>query len=192
MQKKSRSKKFLIVGLGNIGDEYSDTRHNIGFSILDKLSQEKNISFENKKLGSIAKFSYKGAIFILLKPTTFVNRTGKSVLYWLKKEKINTENLLVIVDNLHLPFGNLRIKSKGSNAGHNGLKDIELHLQTNCYSRLYFGIGADKKPKNQVDFVLGKWEEEEQKMLSEKIKKSIDIILSFVTEDLQTTMNKYN
>ena len=192
MQNNSDSKKFLIVGLGNIGEEYSNTRHNIGFSVLDKLSQEKNIFFENKRLGSIAKFRYKNAIFILLKPNTFVNRTGRAVLYWLKKEKINIANLLVVIDNLHLPFGILRIKSKGSNAGHNGLKDIETQLQTTYYSRLYMGIGVNNPPKDQVGFVLGKWEEEEQKILSEKIKKSIAVILSFGTENIQTTMNKFN
>ena len=185
-------KKFLIVGLGNVGEKYDDTRHNIGFKILDELAAKEAINFENNKLGSIATFRFKGRTFILLKPSTFMNLSGKAVKYWLIKEKIPTENLLVICDDLNLNFGQIRIKSKGSDGGHNGLKDINAILQTQQYPRYRFGVGAEFSKGSQIDYVLGKWGDEETKLLPERLEKSIELIKSFGTAGLNNTMNTFN
>ncbi len=184
--------KYLIVGLGNIGLTYENTRHNIGFSIVDDIAKSHDINFETVRLGEKADFKHKGARIILFKPNTFINRSGKAVSYWVKKEKIPIQNLLILVDNLHLSFGKIRLKPKGSNAGHNGLRDIETHLGLTTYPRLYFGIGVEKKTSNQVDFVLGKWDEDEQKELLKLIEHCKKTIISFTMIGIEKTMNIYN
>ena len=186
------SKKFLIVGLGNIGSEYIMTRHNIGFEILNYLSIKENLSFETFKLAEKTILPKKGKKIILIKPNTYMNLSGKSVKYWMNKEKIPIENVLIITDDLNLPFGNLRIRSKGSSGGHNGLKNIEEKLGAQNYSRLRFGIGNGEKPKNKIDFVLNKWNYDEKKTLEDLFSKSCEIILSFVFQGPQNTMNKFN
>ena len=184
--------KFLIVGLGNIGEKYVNTRHNIGFSIVETLAKKENTSFENERLGAIARFKFKGRIFILLKPATFMNLSGKAVNYWLSKEKIPLNNLLVICDDLNLEFGSIRVKSKGSDGGHNGLKDINAVLQTQQYARFRFGVGSEFSKGNQVDFVLGEWDNEEQKLLPERLEKAHELVKSFGTAGLNNTMNAFN
>ena len=188
----SNSKKFLVVGLGNIGSEYIMTRHNIGFEILDYLSNKENLSFETFKLADKTILQKKGKKIFLIKPNTYMNLSGKSVKYWMNKEKIPIENLLIITDDLNLPFGKLRIKSKGSSGGHNGLKNIEEILGSQNYSRLRFGINNREKNKNKVDFVLNKWNEIEKKSLEDNLNTSCEIILSFIFNGIQNTMNKFN
>ena len=190
--KEDPMKKFLIVGLGNIGEKYRNTRHNIGFQILDNLASKTSAEFESQKLGSIAKFRFKGRTFVLLKPSTYMNLSGKSVKYWLTKEKIPTENLLVVCDDLNLPFGSIRFKAKGSFGGHNGLKDINAVLQTQNYARYRCGVGSEFSKGGQSDFVLGKWNADEQGLLSERLEKSIALIKSFGTAGLNITMNTFN
>ncbi len=185
-------KKFLIVGLGNIGQDYTETRHNIGFKILDHLAANESISFDTQKLGSIATYKLKGRTFILLKPSTYMNLSGKAIQYWLTKEKIPLENLLVITDDLNLPFGALRVKLKGSDGGHNGLKDTQTQLQTTKYNRFRFGISDTFSKGRQVDYVLGNWSAEENKLLPERLDKSVDIIKSFGLAGMNITMNSYN
>ncbi|REE83547.1 PTH1 family peptidyl-tRNA hydrolase [Lutibacter oceani] len=185
-------KKFLIVGLGNIGEKYEETRHNIGFKILDELALNEKITFESEKLGSISKFRFKGRTFILLKPSTYMNLSGKAVKYWLTKENIPLENLLVICDDLNLDFGAIRLKAKGSDGGHNGLKDINAVLQTQQYARFRFGVGAEFSKGRQVDYVLGKWDTDEIKQLPERLDKSIQLIKSFGTAGINITMNTFN
>ena len=188
----SNSKKFLVVGLGNIGSEYIMTRHNIGFEILDYLSNKENLSFETFKLADKTILQKKGKKIFLIKPNTYMNLSGKSVKYWMNKEKIPIENLLVITDDLNLPFGKLRIRSKGSSGGHNGLKNIEEILGSQNYSRLRFGINNREKNKNKVDFVLNKWNKIETKSLEDYLSESCEIILSFIFYGIQNTMNKFN
>jgi len=188
----SNSKKFLVVGLGNIGSEYIMTRHNIGFETLDYLSNKENLSFETFKLADKTILQKKGKKIFLIKPNTYMNLSGKSVKYWMNKEKIPIENLLVITDDLNLPFGKLRIRSKGSSGGHNGLKSIEEILGSQNYSRLRFGINNREKNKNKVDFVLNKWNEIEKKSLEDNLNTSCEIILSFIFNGIQNTMNKFN
>ncbi len=185
-------KKFLIVGLGNIGEKYENTRHNIGFKILDFLAKKEDITFETQKLGDVATFRFKGRTFILLKPSTYMNLSGKAILYWLTKEKVPLENLLVITDDLNLPFGSLRIKTKGSDGGHNGLKDTQDKLNTSKYNRFRFGISDAFSKGRQVDYVLGEWEEEENKKLPERLEKSAEIVKSFGTAGINNTMNSFN
>jgi PTH1 family peptidyl-tRNA hydrolase len=185
-------KKFLIVGLGNIGAEYSETRHNIGFKILDSLALEENLTFETAKLGDIATLKIKGRSVLCLKPSTYMNRSGKAIKYWLDKEKIPLGNLLVITDDINLPYGTIRIKTKGSDGGHNGLKDTQEHLQTTNYNRFRFGVGSDFGKGRQVEYVLGKWNDEELALMDERLKKSIEIIKSFVLAGVARTMNQYN
>tara|TARA_R110000850_G_scaffold277058_1_gene421881 strand:- start:115804 stop:116436 length:633 start_codon:yes stop_codon:yes gene_type:complete len=185
-------KKFLIVGLGNIGPKYENTRHNIGFKILDRLAQKEDLSFEPAKLGDITTYKLKGRTFILLKPSTYMNLSGKAVLYWLQKEKIPLENLLVITDDLNLPFGTIRVKTKGSDGGHNGLKDIQLQLGTTTYNRFRFGIDNEFGRRNQVDFVLGDWEPDEEKQLPERLDLSVEVIKSFALAGITNTMNAFN
>lgn len=185
-------KKFLIAGLGNIGPKYENTRHNIGFSVLDHLAKQENLTFETAKLGDIATYKLKGRTFILLKPSTYMNLSGKAVLYWLEKEKIPLENLLVITDDLNLPFGTVRIKTKGSDGGHNGLKDIQLQLGTVNYNRFRFGISNAFGKAQQVDYVLGEWSEEEQKQLPERLNLATEAIKSFGLAGITNTMNIFN
>jgi len=185
-------KKFLIVGIGNIGKEYHNTRHNVGFKIIDYFIEEFHKNYETKKYGQVSKFNYKSSSIILLKPSTYVNLSGKAVSYWLKKEKIDIRNLLVISDDLNLDFGTIRIKSKGSDGGHNGLKNITQILNTSNYTRFRFGIGGNFKKGRQSDYVLSKWNDNE---ISEFIlleSSFVEIIKSFITNGVDVTMNKFN
>lgn len=184
-------KKFLIVGLGNIGEAYDQTRHNIGFEVIDKLAEQWELKFELDRSAYITRKRFKGKICILIKPTTYMNRSGKAVRYWALKENIPLQNILIVTDDLHLPFGALRLRGKGSAGGHNGLKDIEALLNTPNYARLRFGIGQDQKG-NQVDFVLGKWDLNEAKALPERLQRSTETVISFVVAGLQNTMNQFN
>ena len=185
-------KKFLIVGLGNIGSEYVNTRHNIGFKVLDYLAQKEGISFQTVKLGEMAELKIKGRTLLLLKPNTYMNLSGKAVKYWLEKENIEKENMLVITDDLNLAFGTIRIKTKGSDGGHNGLKNIQLLLNSTEYPRYRFGISDAFKKGQQVDYVLGEWSEEEKEKLKERLEISSEIIKSFALAGLNNTMNTYN
>ncbi|WP_339810908.1 aminoacyl-tRNA hydrolase [Zunongwangia profunda] len=185
-------KKFLIAGLGNIGPKYENTRHNIGFKILDELAAKQEAVFTTQKLGDIAQFRYKGRTFVLLKPNTYMNLSGKAVNYWLQKEKIAVENLLVVTDDLNLSFGTLRLKTKGSDGGHNGLKDIQAQLNTTKYNRFRFGISAEFSKGQQIDYVLGEWSEEELKELPGRLKISAELIESFATAGVSNTMNSFN
>ncbi len=185
-------KKFLIVGLGNIGDEYKETRHNIGFKVVDYLAKKEDVTFSPDKLGDSASFRFKGRQFIMLKPSTYMNLSGKSVLYWMQKEKIPIENLLVITDDLNLPFGTIRVKTKGSDGGHNGLKDVQNKLQTTNYNRFRFGISDAFGKGRQVDYVLGEWGEEERPKLKERLEKASEVIKSFGTAGINNTMNQFN
>ena len=185
-------KKYLIVGLGNIGNEYHDTRHNIGFKILDELAKTNNISFKNEKLGALASFKFKGRSFILLKPSTYMNLSGKAVKYWLTKEKIPLENLLVICDDLNIPFGTIRLKPKGSAGGHNGLKSINEILNTQHYPRFRFGISDTFGKGRQVDYVLGKWSDKENEILPERLEKAAQLVKSYGTAGVANTMSEYN
>ncbi len=185
-------KKFLIVGLGNIGSEYVNTRHNIGFKILDYFANQESISFQTQKLGDVAEFKIKGRTILLLKPNTYMNLSGKAVKYWLDKENIEKENMLVITDDLNLSFGSIRIKAKGSDGGHNGLKNIQLLLNSTEYPRYRFGISDAFKKGKQVDYVLGEWSLEEKEALKERFAVSTEIIKSFALAGLNNTMNLYN
>ncbi len=184
--------KYLIVGLGNIGEEYRNTRHNIGFNVLDALAKASNIVFEDKRYGAVATLSLKGRQLILLKPSTYMNLSGNAVRYWMQQEKIPLENLLIVVDDLALPFGALRLKPKGSDAGHNGLKHIASTLGTQAYTRLRFGIGNDFPRGHQIDFVLGQFTEDDMKIMDDRIAIAIDIIKSFCLAGVAITMNQYN
>ena len=185
-------KKFLIAGLGNIGPKYENTRHNIGFKILDELAKREDINFTTQKLGDVAQFKFKGRTFILLKPSTYMNLSGKAVKYWLTKEKIPLENLLVVTDDLNLAFGTLRLKTKGSDGGHNGLKDIQAQLNTTKYNRFRFGISDEFSKGRQVDYVLGEWDTEEELKLPERLETSAALIKSFGTAGISNTMNTFN
>lgn len=185
-------KKYLIVGLGNIGAEYVNTRHNIGFKIVDFVAQQLGLSFETAKLGAVTEYSVKGRKLILLKPNTYMNLSGKAVHYWMEKENIPKENVLVITDDLNLPFGTIRIKGKGSDGGHNGLKNIQLLLNTTEYPRFRFGISDQFKKGQQVDYVLGEWNEEEKAKLPERYEVAKQIIESFALAGLNNTMNSFN
>jgi PTH1 family peptidyl-tRNA hydrolase len=185
-------KKYLIVGLGNIGEKYENTRHNIGFKILDNFAKQEDLIFETQKLGDVATYKLKGRTFIFLKPNTYMNLSGKAVLYWLTKEKIPLENLLVITDDLNLPFGSIRLKTKGSDGGHNGLKDIQDKLNTTKYNRFRFGISDAFGKGRQVDYVLGDWTPEESDKLKERMEISMELIKSFALAGVNNTMNTYN
>lgn len=184
--------KYLIAGLGNIGAEYKNTRHNIGFQILDALAGASNISFNDKRYGFVAEYKFKARTFILLKPTTYMNLSGRAVAYWLQKESIELSNLLVLVDDLALPFGTIRVRSKGGAGGHNGLENINQVLGRNDYARLRFGIGDNFHKGFQVDYVLGEWSTDEEKELPAKIDTCIEIIQSFGTIGTDRTMNFFN
>ena len=188
----SKDKKFLIVGLGNIGQEYKNTRHNIGFDIVDHIAKILKGTFNSAKYGDILKSKYAGKQIILLKPNTFMNLSGKAVLYWLRKEKIHINNLIIIVDDLNINFGISRLKPSGSDGGHNGLKDVANSLNTSNFTRLRFGIGNNFKNKDQVDFVLSRWNNEEANNLENLINKNVEIIFSSIKQGLDFTMNKYN
>lgn len=191
-QEETPMKKFLIVGLGNIGAEYVNTRHNIGFKILDYFAKKETISFQTAKLGDVVEFKTKGRTLILLKPNTYMNLSGKAVKYWMEKENIEKENILVITDDLNLSFGAIRIKSKGSDGGHNGLKNIQLLLNTTEYPRFRFGISDEFKKGRQVDYVLGEWNDDEKTKLSERLELGAQIINSFALAGLNNTMNLFN
>lgn len=184
--------KYLIVGLGNIGTEYQNTRHNIGFTVLDAFAKASNAFFEDHRYGATCEVRLKGHTLILLKPSTYMNLSGIAVRYWMNKEKIALENLLVVVDDLALPFGSLRLKPKGSDAGHNGLRNIQELLGTNQYNRLRFGIGNDFPKGAQVDYVLGHWTETEQQTLPARVDVAVEIVKSFCLAGVQNTMNQYN
>lgn len=184
--------KYLIVGLGNIGPEYHETRHNIGFMVIDALAKDAGINFEDKRYGFISHFSIKGRQLFLLKPSTYMNLSGNAVRYWMQKENIPLENLLIVVDDLALPFGTLRLKGKGSDAGHNGLKHIATTLGTQNYARLRFGIGNDFPKGGQVDFVLGHFTDEDWLTMPERLKTAGDIVKSFCLAGINITMNQFN
>ena len=184
--------KYLIVGLGNIGEEYAGTRHNIGFMMLDAFAGALNATWADKRYGFVAKCRVKNAEMVLLKPTTYMNLSGNAVRYWLQQEKIPVENMLVLVDDLNLPFGTIRIRKQGSNGGHNGLGNIQSVLGTENYARVRFGIGNNFSRGAQCNFVLGKWTEEEQKLLPERLKITSEIIPSFCLQGMDRTMNLYN
>lgn len=184
--------KYLIAGLGNIGYEYHYTRHNIGFRVLDALAKASKIVFVDKRYGEVAEFKLKGKTLLLLKPSTYMNLSGNAVRYWMQAEKIPIEKLLVIVDDLALPFGQLRLKGKGSDAGHNGLKHIQTILGSQNYARLRFGIGNNYPKGGQIDYVLGNFSADEEIILNERIELSQEIIKSFCLAGLQNTMNLFN
>ncbi len=184
--------KYLLVGLGNIGEEYSGTRHNIGFDVVDRLSKNFGSEWVGVKHGSIARFSHRGRQIILLKPNTYMNLSGKAISYWMQQEKLKLENILVITDDLSLPLGSLRMRSKGSDGGHNGLKSIQQSLNTSDYPRLRFGIGNDFPMGRQVEFVLGKWEDNELETVNKSIEKAADGSLQFCTLGLGFAMNFTN
>jgi PTH1 family peptidyl-tRNA hydrolase len=185
-------KKFLIVGLGNIGSEYANTRHNIGFKVLDYIANQEGISFQTVKLGEVAELKIKGRTLLLLKPNTYMNLSGKAAKYWLEKENIEKENMLVITDDLNLAFGTIRIKTKGSDGGHNGLKNIQLLLNSTEYPRFRFGISDAFKKGQQINYVLGEWDAEEKEKLKERLEISSEIVKSFALAGLNNTMNTYN
>lgn len=184
--------KYLVAGLGNIGFEYEHTRHNIGFKIVDALADKAGASFISGRLANHCSIKHKGRTIILIKPTTFMNLSGKSIQYWLQAEKIPLERFMVVLDDLALPFGQIRIRSKGGDGGHNGLKDISSVLSTDAYVRLRFGIGNEFNKGKQVDYVLGKWSDEEEKLLASRISLSCEAIMNFVSSGLNSVMNTYN
>ena len=184
--------KYLIVGLGNIGSEYAGTRHNIGFRVLDALAKASNLVFEDKRYGAVASLSMKGQQLVLLKPSTYMNLSGNAVRYWMNKENIPLERLLVVVDDLSLPFGALRMKPSGSDGGHNGLKHIASVLGTQAYARLRFDIGNDFPRGGQIDYVLGHFSEEDLKTMDERVELACEMIKSFCLAGIQITMNQYN
>ena len=183
---------FLIAGLGNIGPEYENTRHNIGFKILDSLSNTQGAPFSLERLAFLAQYKSKGKNIYLIKPTTFMNLSGKAVRYWMNELKIPQQNLLVVLDDLAIPFGSIRVRMKGSDGGHNGLKDIDLTLGNNNYPRLRFGVGGEFAKGHQISYVLGQWKAEEQKLLDERIKVAGEAINSFMFEGIERAMSKYN
>ena len=184
--------KFLIVGLGNIGAEYANTRHNIGFKALDFLAKKEGLSFENLKFGAVTELKLKGKTFFLLKPNTYMNLSGKAVKFWMDKENIPLQNVLIIADDLNLSFGTIRIRSKGSDGGHNGLKNITLIFNSQEYARFRFGISDEFKKGKQIDYVLGEWNEEEKAKLPERLEVASEIIKSFGLAGLENTMTAFN
>ncbi|ARN79510.1 aminoacyl-tRNA hydrolase [Nonlabens spongiae] len=185
-------KKFLIVGLGNIGPKYAETRHNIGFKIVDEIASMKEAAFETKKLGDIVAIKHKGKSVLLLKPSTYMNLSGKAIKYYMQQEGIAIDQILVITDDLNLPFGTLRMKGKGTDGGHNGLKDTQITLNTPKYPRLRFGISDDFSKGRQVNYVLGEWSDEERKSLPERLDTAAKMALTFTHAGLANTMNEYN
>ena len=192
MSPEPNAMRYLIVGLGNIGPDYEGTRHNIGFQMVDVFANSVNAEWQDKRYGFVAKCRVKNAELVLLKPSTFMNLSGNAVRYWLQAEKIPVENMLVLVDDLNLPFGTIRIRKQGSNGGHNGLGNIQSVLGTDAYARVRFGIGNEFTRGTQINYVLGEWTEEEQKVLPEKLEVMKDIIPSFCLQGIDRTMNQYN
>ena len=184
--------KYLIVGLGNIGDEYSDTRHNIGFTILDMFASTAGISFEDRRYGAVCEVKHKGRTLILLKPSTYMNLSGNAVSYWMKKEKLEVDRLLVLVDDIALPLGSIRMRPKGSDGGHNGLAHINTILGTSEYARIRIGIGNGFRKGSQIDYVLGRWSREEKELLKERISIVGEMIKSFSTIGTELTMTAFN
>ncbi len=184
--------KYLIAGLGNMGPDYEDTRHNIGFEVVDHLAGRFDTHFEQVSYGDLAELKHKGRTFLLLKPETFMNRSGKAVRYWAQKEQVPLERLLIVVDDIHLDLGILRLRKKGSHGGHNGLKDVEEKLNTTKYPRLRCGIGKEFSRGRQVDYVLGTWTEEERRVLEEFIPRAGEAALAFGTIGIQHSMNEFN
>jgi peptidyl-tRNA hydrolase len=184
--------KYLIVGLGNIGDGYADTRHNIGFTVLDAMAKASNAYFVDKRYGATCQVKIKGRTLILLKPSTFMNMSGNAVRFWLNKENILPENLLVIVDDLAIPAGSIRMRAKGGPGGHNGLAHISEVLVSNDYARIRIGIGNSFRKGNQVDYVLGKWTDKEKDLLTPRITIVIEMIKSFSTSGVELTMTAFN
>ncbi len=184
--------KYLIVGLGNVGQQYINTRHNVGFRIINELADQYECEFDHTRHAYQTSFQYAGRNFCLIKPTTLVNRSGKAVNYWRQAESIPLDRCLIVVDDIDLPLGKIRLKPKGSAGEHNGLKNINKHLGTNQYPRLRFGIGHNFPQGQQVDYVLGKWTREENDELADAIPKAAEAILSFGRKGLQHTMNAYN
>ncbi|EAS20962.1 peptidyl-tRNA hydrolase [Flavobacteria bacterium BBFL7] len=192
VEKENDMKKFLIIGLGNIGDKYTETRHNIGFKVLDEIARIKDSSFETLTLGDVATITHKGKKITLLKPSTYMNLSGKAIKYYMNQESIPKEQILVVTDDLNLPFGTLRMKAKGTDGGHNGLKDTQIKLNTPNYPRLRFGISDEFSKGRQVDYVLGEWNKDELKALPERIDKAAAACLSFTHAGLANTMNQFN
>ncbi len=184
--------KYLMVGLGNPGAEYEETRHNIGFKVVDSLAQRLSGSFETGRLGEVSTVRFKGRHIVLLKPSTFMNLSGKAVRYWMDAEKVPLERVVVITDDLNLPFGALRLRAKGSDGGHNGLKDIQQVLGTTQYARLRFGIGAEFGKGHQVDYVLGSWSDPELDHMAERLDRSVNALLDITTAGLARAMNTHN
>lgn len=184
--------KYLIVGLGNVGVEYANTRHNIGFDVADLLSNELKGEGKVERLAIVSKAKFRGRQLVIIKPTTYMNLSGKALKYWLEKEKIPVERLLVILDDIALPTGTLRMKGKGGDAGHNGLTDIIEKIGTNVFARLRIGIGNDFPQGRQADYVLGKWTKSEEKIIIPRIEVATDMIKSFVSVGIESTMTKYN
>lgn len=184
--------KYLIVGLGNPGDEYQNTRHNIGWMMAEALAKSCNGTWEDKRYGFVCHTRVKNAELTILRPTTFMNLSGQAVRYWMQQEKIPLENIFVLVDDLALPFGALRIRQKGSAGGHNGLKNIEQCLCTPNYARLRFGIGDDFHKGQQINYVLGEWSEDEKSKMDERMQMVCDTIKSFCLQGIERTMNQYN
>lgn len=185
-------KKFLIIGLGNIGAEYINTRHNIGFKVVDEIANELGGDWQTVKLGSLAEVKVKGRTLLLLKPNTYMNLSGKAVQYWMEKEKIPVENILVITDDLNLAFGTIRIKPKGSDGGHNGLKSVQATLNSAAYPRFRFGISDEFKKGQQVDYVLGVWDDKEKELMPERLKMASKAVQEFALGGLNNAMNTYN
>ena len=184
--------KYLIAGLGNIGSEYAETRHNIGFKVLDALAAASNAVFRTERYGDVAEMRFKGRTFLLLKPSTYMNNSGNAVRYWLRKEKVEPAELLVVLDDLALPLGTIRMRAKGNDGGHNGLKSIDACIGTNAYPRLRCGIGHDFRQGQQVDYVLGEWLPEEKETLRSVIGMASEAVLSFGTQGVERTMNLFN
>lgn len=191
-EKNHQQMNFLIVGLGNIGSEYAQTRHNIGFRVLDALAKASNLVFEDKRYGAVTTLKVKNQTLTLLKPSTYMNLSGNAVRYWMNEKKIPLENILVVVDDLSLPFGQLRMRPGGSEAGHNGLKHVSSVLGTQQYARLRFGIGNDFPRGGQVDFVLGEFTEEDLKTMDERLELAGEMVKSFALSGIQFTMNHFN
>jgi len=191
-QEKPSDMKYLVVGLGNMHPDYDDTRHNVGFDVVDHIAAKFDATFSKDNLGEIAEVKHKGRTLVLLKPSTYMNLSGKAVRYWLQKKKISERNLLVIVDDMNIELGRIRLRKKGSDGGHNGLKDINNILGSNVYARLRVGIGNDFKKGRQVDFVLGKWNKEEQEKLPDIMKKACDTTLAYATIGIDRAMSSHN
>ncbi len=184
--------KYLVIGLGNIGEEYANTRHNIGFKVLDAFAKASNVAFKSDRLADMAEVKLRGKTFILIKPTTYMNLSGKAVNYWMQKEKISVENIFVVVDDLAIPFGAIRIRKKGSDGGHNGLKDINKVLGNGNYNRLRFGIGSDFAKGHQVNYVLGEWTSDETEQLNELLGHCVKAIQDLPFIGIDRVMNIYN